>query len=370
MTHKLAKKIKRRIIFSIYDDIGNPAYGGGGPRVVYEITKRLSDIYSITVFVGRYQGASSVERDGVFYHYIGTQRFGPRAGQLIYSILLLWYVTRERFDVWIESSTPPFSMSFLAFFTRKPVILLIQMLSAEDMQRKYKLPFYLIERFGLSLYTSFIVVTEYLQHVVTTINHRAAVTIIPCGVTMPKISYSPGKYFLYTGRIEINQKGLDLLLSAYAAFPKRHAVPLMIAGGGNERDMAALKTMIKKHKLGSRVTLFGRYGEGDKQQLFGNALAVIMPSRFETFGTVALEALSYGRPVVYFSLPNLSWIPKNAGVAVKPFLVSELTEALESLAPPRDLSVYFDRNRAFARPYDWDALTRRYRRVIKSCLIT
>jgi len=54
-------------------------------------------------------------------------------------------------ELWIESFTPPFSTSFVPLFARGPVVGFAQNPSGREMSHRYKLPFFLIERFGLRL---------------------------------------------------------------------------------------------------------------------------------------------------------------------------------------------------------------------------
>jgi glycosyltransferase involved in cell wall biosynthesis len=74
-----------------------------------------------------------------------------------------------------------------------------------------------------------------------------------------------------------------------------------------------------------------------------------MPSREESFGIVALEAMAHGRPVVHFDLPQLSWIPDDCGVRVPSFDTAQLARAIEELSrDPARRSELGRRARAFA----------------------
>jgi glycosyltransferase involved in cell wall biosynthesis len=74
-----------------------------------------------------------------------------------------------------------------------------------------------------------------------------------------------------------------------------------------------------------------------------------MPSREESFGIVALEAMAHGRPVVHFDLPQLSWIPSDCGVKVPSFDTAQLARAIEELSrDPARRTELGRRARAFA----------------------
>src|SRR5687767_3247856 len=139
----------KNVVLSIFDDVGNPHYGGGGATVAHEVATRLAKDHRVTVYTGSYRGASSRDRDGVRYVFLPVGWAGPRAGQILFQLLLPFVALAKRPDLWIESLTPPFSVSLLPLFCRAPVIGLAQMLGAVDMARKYRLPFPLVERRGL-----------------------------------------------------------------------------------------------------------------------------------------------------------------------------------------------------------------------------
>ena len=92
------------------------------------------------------------------------------------------------------------------------------------------------------------------------------------------------------GRL-IRQKGFDLLIDAIAALP---AVRLTIAGTGPERG--ALERRIARRALGDRVRLVGYVA--DIRPYLDDARLLVLPSRFEGYGAVIVEALAAGRPVV------------------------------------------------------------------------
>ncbi len=309
-----------KIIFSTYDDINNPYYGGGGSRAIHEVAKRLVGKYEVVVFTANYPGAKNKTVDNVFYKRIGLSFFGPKLGQLFFHFLLPFYVARGKFDVWVESFTPPFSTSCLQLFTSRPVVGLVHMLSAEDMERKYKFPFSVIENRGLKTYRYFIVLTEAFKKKISLINKKAQIFVIPNGVSLPddKLSdYALEPYILFLGRLEFNQKGLDLLVEAYKASGIKEN--LVIAGVGTDGDTKKLKELIHRYKLQKKIIFAGKVEGERKDMLFQNASVVVVPSRFETFSMVVLEAMAYGKPMVGFDINGLKWAPEDCMLKVKPF---------------------------------------------------
>jgi glycosyltransferase involved in cell wall biosynthesis len=285
----------------------------------------------------------------------------------MFTASLPFYLRKKQFDVWIESFTPPFSTSFIPLYTQKPVIGLAHMLAAEDMQRKYKLPFSLVENKGLKQYRECIVVTEYMKQQVQRINPQCHISVIPNGIDLPHLvpSTTDQPFILFLGRIEVNQKGLDLLLGAYAQVQEQLATPLLIAGSGTDREMHSLRILITKYGLRDKVSLLGRVNTEQKNALLAEAQYVVMPSRFESFGVVALEAFSFAKPVIAFNLDMLDWIPGIAAIKVAPFDETVLAEALVRLNKEKHTRTTMGKAaRALAEQCTWDKVAEQYREVI------
>ena len=363
---------KTTLIISSYDDLKNPYFAGGGAQAVHAIAKRLvKKNYKVTVLTGKFPGCKNERIDGVLYERIGTSFLGAQLDQITFQLCLPFSLLKKPFDVWLESFTPPFSTSFLQLFTKKPVIGLVHMLSGEDMKRKYKLPFDWIENLGLKTYRYFITPSEQIAQKVRRQNTKAYITTIPNGIeTMPaKLPATRGKYILFLGRIEINQKGLDLLLDAYAELTKIAGIPLHIAGSGEKKDEAVLQRMINKLSLTKQVKLLGRVSGDAKGKVYEDASFVVLPCRFETFSVVALEAMSYAKALVYFAIDGLQWIPEDAGIAVKPFDQEVLSQRmLQLLAHPEQAEQMGKQGRNYAKQHTWDKLVEIYEDCIARTL--
>jgi glycosyltransferase involved in cell wall biosynthesis len=370
--------MRPRIVFSIFDDLSNPHYGGGGARVVREITQRLTDEFDVRVVSGAFPGARTQVIDGVQYEYIGIavnfkssrlSWLSATLSQFLFHFFVVFRCLRGDYDLWIETYTPPFSTSFIPLFTRKPVIGFVQMLSGEDMMRKYKLPFYLIERFGLRFYRHFIVLSSYFISKIKHYSPQADFAVIPNGVTLRDKSEVNNHYILSLGRIEVNQKGLDLLVDAYIQSGLRGTYQLRIAGNGTEADESVLRQLIAERGLGDDVVVHGRVEGEQKEQLFREATLIAITSRFETFNLVALEGFVYGKPVVYFALDTLQWIPYDVALVVPPFDTKAYGAALYELCT--NAALYNEKScRAYAvsQQFGWDSIATQYSAYIRQVL--
>jgi glycosyltransferase involved in cell wall biosynthesis len=361
----------KRIIISNYDDLKNPVYAGGGAVAIHEVAKRLANKFDITVLTGNYPGARDETIDGVEYRRVGTKHFVGRLAQLLFHATLPFYVLTLKYDVWIESFTPPFSTSFTGLFTRKPVIGLVHMLSGKDMHRKYGIPFNYIENFGLKFYRHFIVLTNHAAEEIRCHQRHADIAVIGNGVYAPLETNVPGsgRYLAYLGRIEVDQKGIDLLLKAYFKIHETCGIPLHIAGSGTAEEMAKLQKRIECHGLKDSIKLVGRVSGEEKAEFLRGALVGVMPSRYEAFSLVMLEMMSYGIPVVAFDIPGIRWAPKDAVVHVPSFDTDKLAASIIKLITDDAFHRTLSQNaRAFAETRNWDTVASDYEHYIDKVL--
>jgi len=358
---------KHTIIFSTYDDINNPHYGGGGAIAVHKIAKQLALKYTVKVISWDYCGKKKEIIDGVPYERFGYSWLSPKLGMFAYQLGLFWQARKKTYDLWLESFCPPFTTAMLPLYTKKPIIGIVHMLAAEDMERKYKLPFHIIQNAGLRLYNSLIVTSEGLKHTIRKIVPQTSVTVISNGVdNVYPIIKKKQPYILFVGRIEMDQKGIDLLLKAYQGVHQQlPGISLVLVGGGADTEIKRLKELIKELGVEKQVILKGKVLGKEKETLLQNAMAVVVPSRFETFSIVALEAMAHGAPLVCFAIDGLSWIPKRAAIKVHAFDIPRLTKALIHVVSDRILAESITTAASdYAKGMTWNNLAKEYEALI------
>ncbi|WP_270488388.1 glycosyltransferase [Butyricimonas synergistica] len=105
----------------------------------------------------------------------------------------------------------------------------------------------------------------------------------------------------YIGRIEIYQKGLDLLLDAIVALKlelRNVGFSIDLYGPNREGAVEFLRDKIEKGKILDMVKLHDAVFGTDKNEVLLNTDVFIMTSRFEGHPMGLIEALSYGIPCV------------------------------------------------------------------------
>jgi glycogen(starch) synthase len=108
-------------------------------------------------------------------------------------------------------------------------------------------------------------------------------------------SFSPPR-LLCLGRA-VSQKGFDLALAAFARLvPRFPGIRLTIGGDGKEKP--SLEAMAHQLGVANSVEFRGWVQPEHVPELLSSHTLVLMPSRFEPFGIVALQAAQMARPVV------------------------------------------------------------------------
>jgi len=354
-----------RVVISSFDNPDSRHYAGGGSAVVGLMARWLGRDFEVMVVTAGRRGGTA-ERGGVRYRYLPVAWAGPRAGQLLFHALLPFAARRIPHDLWIESFTPPFSTSFIPLFSPGRVVGFAQNLSGREMSRRYKVPFVLIERLGLRCYRDVVVLNPADGQTVRQHSPAATVRVIPNSVDLPELDereFGHGEHILYLGRVQVWEKGLDLLLTAYAS--SGLAMPLVIAGAGPVREERRLTTLLAT--AGPGIRWVGPVTGERKDALLRRSAVLVMPSRSEAFGIAALEGMAYGKPVVHFDLPTLDWM--SGDVSVPPFDTGELAAALGGLAADPERRAGLGRAaRAAAREFGRDVMAERYRTLARQIL--
>lgn len=123
-------------------------------------------------------------------------------------------------------------------------------------------------------------------------------------------------------------KGQKELINAFAkAFKNIDNVELIIAGDGALKE--ELLTLIDRLNLNNKVSLIGLIDREEVVKQLDACSVFVLPSHYETFGVVLIEALSRGVPVIstYCGGPECI-VNESNGVLVQPKNVEELAQAM------------------------------------------
>jgi glycosyltransferase involved in cell wall biosynthesis len=323
----LASAERPRVLHLAFEDPHRPGSGGGSVRT-FEIDKRLARNFRVTVVCARYRGSKPRVEDDVRYVQIGLP-WGQKVSMLSYFLCLPWALVRYPSELVVEDFAAPFSSVAVPWLTSRPVIGVVQWLFAEQKAAEYGLPFHLVERVGLSSHRNLVAVSEDLATELRRRNPKAQIQVIENG--LPDEAFLAREKsrsdILYLGRLEIAQKGVDLLIQAFAAIADHTGRTLTIAGSGPDEEQ--IRALAGRLGVADRVVFAGHVPPSDRFDLLASAELVAMPSRYETFGMVAAEALAVGTPVVAFDIPCLrSVVSPSGGILVPAFDTEAFAAAL------------------------------------------
>ena len=349
-----------RILHLDPDDVDNPLSGGGPVRTL-EIYRRLARRHEITVLTPTFPGSTpGLERAGIQYRRLG-RKIGDHGSShhLTFLASLPRAVRRHDYDILIEDLMPPCSATWTPWFARadRPLIASVQWFFAREYTRRLRLPFHWGEEYGIRMYRHFVVLTRSMQELIESRHRRANCRLIPNGVDDALFAPAPaaGDFMLYLGRLQIQAKGLDLLLEALAQIPAAERIPLVVAGSGHE--MQAWERLLEASSMRPWVRCVGHVDAAERNRLLAGCRFLVMPSRIETFGMTIAEANAAAKPVIVWDLPPMNEVAAPASLKVPPFDTAAYAAAIRALTAASD-SELENRGaaaRLWARRYDWDA---------------
>jgi D-inositol-3-phosphate glycosyltransferase len=222
-------------------------------------------------------------------------------------------------------------------------------------------------------------------------NGNRPVSIIPPGVDVCHFYPIPSdeakqfiglqpadRMILFVGRIE-PLKGLDTLIRAMScirSFDAERPVHLAIIGGepaANPREMSAEMARLQKLCddlcMGGMVVFLGKRGQDTLPYYYSAAEVLVMPSLYESFGMVALEAMACGTPVVASQVGGLAYLVRDGetGFTIPDNAPDALCEKLSLLlGDPQLRSTMGRRAEQYAQDYAWERIAAQVVDVYKS----
>jgi D-inositol-3-phosphate glycosyltransferase len=183
---------------------------------------------------------------------------------------------------------------------------------------------------------------------------------------------------LYVGRIE-PLKGIDVLIHAIAIMRGQGVRVCLSVIGGDAGDnsevisaeMARLQAVREDSGMDDMVFFLGRKSQDTLPYYYSASEAVVVPSHYESFGMVALEAMACGTPVVASQVGGLAFLIQDGETGFT-FPVDDsqaLAGRLITLLRDADLRKRMGEQAArFARDYGWERIATRILSVYQQVL--
>jgi glycogen(starch) synthase len=174
-----------------------------------------------------------------------------------------------------------------------------------------------------------------------------------------------GPLIVYAGRL-VHEKGVQTLLSAVRPLRERHpGLRLVVAGTGTHEE--ALHEQARSLRIARAVDWTGFVPGSQVATLFGAADVAVVPSFYEPFGIVALEAAAAGTPVAAATTGGLVDLIDDHVVTAS-FAAGDIAALVDAvdvvLADPAAARRSVARaRRVLARDYTWAAVAERTVRI-------
>lgn len=184
------------------------------------------------------------------------------------------------------------------------------------------------------------------------VSQQGQIEVIPCGTdienfhTIPKLEARTKLGFklneeivLYVGRFDL-RKGIETLVKAFSQLsePSRSNLKLVIVGGsdpdhsdGHERER--IEKMVHELGLAEQTVFAGQIGHDLLPLYYTAADVCVIPSHYEPFGLVAIEAMACGTPVVASAVGGLRFtvVPEETGLLVSPQDVDGFAQSIDRI---------------------------------------
>ncbi len=181
------------------------------------------------------------------------------------------------------------------------------------------------------------------------------VHVVPCGIdltkfhlngqaaarqrvaaALPELGVFDGPGMLFAGRLE-PAKGADLLVQALPMIEVCPDAVLWIVGGDerDELERRRLRELAEREGIGERVRFVNAVGRQQLPDLYRASSVCAVPSAYESFGLVAVEAMASGTPTVATKVGGLASTIRHGATGL---LVGERTPLCFASAIERLLS--------------------------------
>jgi D-inositol-3-phosphate glycosyltransferase len=189
------------------------------------------------------------------------------------------------------------------------------------------------------------------------------------------------RMILFVGRIE-PLKGIDTVLKALYVLlneidPEQYDLHLSIIGGDpkgsdplGSPEMNRLTALVDELELAQRVEFLGKQSQQRLPYYYSAADVLVMPSYYESFGMVALEAMACATPVIAAETGGLVFLVKDGetGFHIPTGNYEALAEKMRILIVDNALRIEMGKQAAaHAEEYSWPIITNEVIEFFKTC---
>jgi D-inositol-3-phosphate glycosyltransferase len=173
---------------------------------------------------------------------------------------------------------------------------------------------------------------------------------------------------LFVGRIE-PLKGVDTLIQAMSCVQLKEERPVHLAIIGGDpaaspqemsAEMARLQKLCDDLSVGQTVVFLGKRDQDKLPYYYSAAELLVMPSHYESFGMVALEAMACGTPVIASEVGGLAYLVRDGetGFTIPDQEPEALCEKISWLLSDHQLHATMSQRAVeYAQDYAWEKIS-------------
>ena len=201
---------------------------------------------------------------------------------------------------------------------------------------------YILELLVVRLSKNVHTVSDTNEKDILCINPRCNVVVIPNGLNLEWYNVEPinityDNFILFVGRL-VHYKNLNVVIEAFKLLKGRCNVKLIVLGDGPMKS--SWQRLVKKYGLEDMIEFKGHVSHIEKINLLGKTRALVLPSIFEGFGIVVLEAWALKKPVIVADIEPLNRLVQQSvnGFLAKPNDPYEWAEFISRLINDENLA--------------------------------
>ncbi len=326
-----------------------PVIGGQG-RHVYEFYKQNEIYNKINLFVFS-PGKNNLRNHKTIIENLSHSQFASFLLSIKLNQAIDSYVDKYKLDI-VHVHSGPGGLFFVKRI-KVPVIFTCHHTYWQQIHylpaQKWKHFLFFLERMGYANAEKIICVSNSTKEVLSASYRidQARLVVIPNGIPHERMDHpntkSEGKQeILYVGRID-KRKGVDFLIEAFEILALKYPkARLHIVGDG--KDRVKLQEYCERKKI--KVVFHGYLPDHQINLLANDSAVQIIPSIFEGFGIVVLEAMARGLPVIATNVDGIKDIIQDGtnGLLVNYGDKQALSERIYDLLSHDKLSKYLVEN--------------------------
>lgn len=173
-----------------------------------------------------------------------------------------------------------------------------------------------------------------------------------------QLGFTQNEFMMIFVGHEFRRKGLSIAIDSLKHLPNN--VFLVVVGGNSTSEIDAAKIQAAKICIGERIRFLGR--RSDVNELMCGADAFVLPTHYETWALVGLEAMSCGTPAIMTAVGGIKEYLKDGvnGYFIERTAEDLAKKILDLMSDRKKLENMRANARNSALAFSWDVVAKKY----------